>query len=444
MTVTETSPTSKHARYVLTPWSAQGGLDLPSIERAKGVYLYDDAGKRYLDLASGLVAANLGHGNPAVLRAIAEQAARAAYVAPSLFVGARADLAEQLSELSPWPEGCRTFFTTGGGEANEDATKMARAITGRTKILTAYRSFHGSAPGAGTLTGESRRWPNEPATLPGVVRFFAPYPYRSPFNTTDPAIECERALEHLELVLTYENPQSVAALLIEPIVGTNGVVVYPDGYLQGLRKIASRHGIVLIFDEVMTGFGRTGYSFASCRFGVVPDAMTFAKGVTGAYVPLGGVMLRESLAKHFDTRPLGCGHTYSGHPVAMAAASAAIRVYQDERLFERARTIEGWLQEGLSELAERIPEIGDVRGVGAFFSLEFVKDRSTREPIVAWQGPQPGPLPALLGALRRHGVCTFGRFNVMMVAPPLIVTREELDEGFAALERAMKETFHDA
>jgi taurine--2-oxoglutarate transaminase len=428
----------QHARYVLTPWSAQRGLDAPSIERGDGVYLYDDAGRRYLDLASGLIAANLGHSHPTVVRAIAEQAARVCYVPPSLFNSRRALLAERLSALSPWAEGCRTYFTTGGAQANEDALKMARAITGRPKVLSAYRSFHGSAPGAGTLTGENRRWPNEPG-MPGVVHFFTPFPYRSPFDTTDPAIECERALAHLALVLEYENPQSVAALFIEPVVGSNGVIVYPDGYLAGVRALCDRYGILLVFDEVMTGFGRIGERFAAVRFGVTPDAIAFAKGVTSAYVPLGGVLLRESLAAYFDDRVLGAGHTYSGHPLAMSAALGALDAYESGGLFTRGRLIEGWMREELSALAARTPVIGEVRGLGAFFALELVRDRATREPFVPWQGKGVSIMPSLFKRILELGVYTFGRYNTVMVAPPLIIEREQLTEAVGVLGTALDE-----
>lgn len=389
-------------KHVLTPWMAQRDLSAPSIERGAGVYLYDDAERRYLDLGSGLVAVNLGHSHPRVTEAIARQAARLCYVTPALGHSNREALAAELSAISPWPEGCRTFFTVGGGEANEDAMKMVRTITGRPKILSAYRSFHGSAPGAGTLSGESRRWPSEPG-VPGIVHFFTPYPYRSPFYTTDPATECERALAHLELVLTFEDPQKVAAIFVEPVVGTNGVVVYPDGYLEGLRALCDRHGIALVFDEVMTGFGRTGARFASVHFGVAPDVITFAKGCTSAYVPLGGVMLRESLAEYFDDHVLGCGHTYSGHPLAMAAARAALATYRDEGLYTRGRQIESWLRDGLESVMQRSPVVGDVRGVGAFFAIELVKDRGTREPLVPWQGSSNGPLPACCAVCGNSG-----------------------------------------
>ena len=418
--------------HVLTPWSVQGPSTMPQIDRAAGVYLYGSDGARYLDLSAGLVAVNLGHGNDHVAKAIADQARKLTYASPQFGNDERSRLAQRLSALGPWDEGARAFFTTGGGEANEDAVKMARVITGRSKVLSAYRSFHGSAPGAGTLTGENRRWANEPG-MPGVVRFFAPYPYRSPFYAGDAAEETRRALEHVELILTYEDPSRVAALLIEPVVGTNGAIVYPDGYLQGLRELCTAYGIVLIFDEVMTGFGRTGAPFASQRFGVTPDMITFAKAVTSAYVPLGGVLVRESLAQTFDSVALPCGHTFSGHPLAMAAANAALDEYERLGLFTRARALESWLREGLARVAGRAEIVGDVRGIGAFFAIELVRDRATKAPVVAWQGRDAGPLPGILAKLRARGVYAFGRYNVMLITPPLIIERDELDEGLASL-----------
>lgn len=423
-----------HERYVLTPWVAQAGRKTPVIVRGEGSYLYDEAGTRYLDFSAGLVAVNLGHAHPAMAKAIAEQAQRVAYVAPSLANDRRAELACAIVEIAPWGEGGRVFFTAGGGEANEDAIKFARALTRRHKVLTAYRSFHGSAPGAGTLTGENRRWPNEPG-LPGVVRFFAPFPYRSPFHTRDAREETQRAIAHLEAIVDYEGGDRIAALLIEPVVGANGVIVYPDGYLARVRELCDRHGILLIFDEVMTGFGRTGEAFAAQRFGVTPDILTFAKGVTSAYVPLGGVGVRESLARHFDSHPLPSGHTFSGHPLAMAAGVAALHAYRDGRLFQRAREIEGWLRERFDRLASRHAVVGEARGLGAFFGLELVSDRETRAPLVAWQGTQT--LGAFFNDLLAHGLYVYGRYNVAIVSPPLTVTPEELDEGFEILDAAL-------
>jgi taurine--2-oxoglutarate transaminase len=396
--------------------------------------LYDADGKRYLDFSAGLVAVNLGHGHSALAAAIAEQARRLTFAPPSFGNDKRDALAQAISELSPWTEGGRVFFTTGGGEANEDAIKFARVLTGRHKVLTSYRSFHGSAPGAGTLTGENRRWPNEPG-IPGIVRFFAPFPYRSPFFTRDPSEELFRALAHLEEIVTYEGGDRIAALLIEPVVGSNGVIVYPDGYLAGLRNVCDRHGILLIFDEVMTGFGRTGDAFASQRFGVTPDLFTFAKGVTSAYVPLGGVAVRESLASYFDVHPLPSGHTFSGHPLAAAAGVAAIAAYREERIFERAREMEGPLRSRLEELQRRHRSIGEVRGVGAFFGLELVRDRDSRQPLVAWQGEES--LQSLFGEMLARGLYLFGRYNTIIVAPPLIAGATELDEAATILDAAL-------
>jgi taurine--2-oxoglutarate transaminase len=422
------------SHYVLTPWVAQGNRQVPTMDRGEGCYLFDSNAKRYLDFSAGLVAVNLGHGHPALAQAIADQARRLAYAAPSFGNDRRETLARDIVELGPWSEGGRIFFTTGGGEANEDAVKFARALTGRHKVLTAYRSFHGSAPGAGTLSGENRRWPNEPSGIPGVVRFFAPFPYRSPFHTRDAPEECFRAVAHLEEIVTYEGGDRIAALLIEPVVGSNGVILYPDGYLERVRELCDGHGILLIFDEVMTGFGRTGEAFASQRFGVTPDMFTFAKGVTSAYVPLGGVAVRESLAKHFDHHPLPSGHTFSGHPLAAAAGVAAIAAYRAERIFERAREMEVPLRERFEALRSRHPCIGEVRGVGAFFGLELVRDRESRAPLVAWQGS--ASLAGFFSDLLSRGLYLLGRYNTVIVAPPLVAGLAEFDEATAILDAA--------
>jgi taurine--2-oxoglutarate transaminase len=431
-----------HRDYVLTPWIAQGNVDVPVIVRGEGVYLFDADGKRYTDLSSGLVAANLGHGYKSVLDAMHAQIDRLCFSPTNWFQDGRAKLGQSLIAISPWAgkEGGRVFYTTSGAQANEDAVKFARMLTGRHKSLTAYRSFHGSAAGAAALTGENRRWNNEPETMPGVVRFWANYPYRSPFHTDDAKVEVERALQHVREVIAAENADSIAALLIEPVVGSNGVIVPADGYLAGLRAICDELGILLIFDEVMTGFGRTGASFAAIRFNVVPDMITFAKGVTSAYAPLGGVLMRETLAQTFDTRPLGAGHTYSGHPLNMATGIAAIAAYQSGGYFERGRTtIEGWLRTKLGKLKDKHELIGDVRGIGAFFALEFVSDRAKRTPLIPWQGKSQGVMPTLFGALRKAGVYAFGRYNVIHIAPPLVIEEAELDEAIAKLDGAIGE-----
>ncbi|GAC1546207.1 MAG: aspartate aminotransferase family protein [Candidatus Velthaea sp.] len=427
-----------HRRYVLSPWSAQAALDPPVIVRAAGVAMYDADGKRYIDASSGLIAVNLGHGNAHVLAALRDQAERVCYVPPALFNDRRAELAQALIGLAPWPEGGRVFFTTGGTEANEDAVKIARAFTGRPKVLSAYRSFHGSSMGASALTGENRRWANEPA-MSGVVHFFAPYPYRSPFQTHDPGDEVRRAIDHVHDVMLAEDPARIAAILIEPVVGSNGVIVYPPKYLEQLRGLCDRYGILLIFDEVMTGFGRTGAAFGGTRFDVVPDMMTFAKGVTSAYVPLGGVMVREGIAAHFDDHQLWLGHTYSGHPLAMAAGIAALEAYAAENLFERAAQLEGELRAALDALRMKHEIVGEVRGVGAFFAIEFVSDRDRRTPLVAWQGSGAGIMRHLFAGLRKRGVYAFGRYNLAHIAPPLIATADDVAEIAAALDGAIGE-----
>jgi taurine---2-oxoglutarate transaminase len=433
---------TKHARYVLTPWfSQQNQLRMPVIVRGEGIYLYDADGNRYADLTSGLVAANLGHGYPSVLAAMHEQVDRLCFSPPSWFNDARAELAEELVRIGPWgDEGGRVFFALAGASANEDAIKFARTITGRTKVLTQYRSFHGSGAGSATLTGENRRWFNEPTNvMPGVVRFWGPYPYRSPFFTTDPAEETRRALEHVEQTIVAENPAQVAAILIEPVVGSNGVIVYPEGYLAGLREICDHHGILLIFDEVMTGFGRTGAAFGGERFGVVPDLITFAKGVTSAYVPCGGVMLRERLAATFDTQTLGAGHTYSGHPLAMATGIACLRAYREDGIFERAAQIESKLRTGLESVRAKHEIVGEVRGVGAFFALEFVSNREKRTPLIPWQGASQGPMPVLFAGLKKRGAYAFGRYNVLHIAPPLTISDEQIDQAIATIDGAVGE-----
>jgi taurine--2-oxoglutarate transaminase len=430
---------TKHARYVLTPWMAQGNLQPPVIVRGEGIYLYDEDGNRYADLTSGLIAVNLGHGHPAVRAAMHEQVDRLCFSPPSWFNDARAELGEALVALAPWRgEGGRVFFSTSGAAANEDAIKLARAVTGRAKVLTAYRSFHGSGAGSATLTGENRRWFNEPSsTMAGVVHFWAPFPYRSPFFTDDPAEETRRALQHAAETIAAENADQVAAILIEPVIGSNGVIVFPPGYLAGLRALCDANGIALIFDEVMTGFGRTGAVFAGERFGVVPDMITFAKGVTSGYVPLGGVLLREKYARAFDEKPLPAGHTYSGHPLAMATGIAALQAYRDGDLYARAIAIESRLRAGLEGVRARHDLVGEVRGVGAFFALEFVSDRAARTPLVPWQGKSMGVMPALFAGLKKRGAYAFGRYNVLHIAPPLTITDEQLDEAVATIDAAI-------
>ncbi|MFM0096211.1 aminotransferase class III-fold pyridoxal phosphate-dependent enzyme [Paraburkholderia nemoris] len=424
-------------KKILVPWSVQGQLRPPIITHAKGSYFFDRDGKRYLDLTSGYVAVSLGHGHPKVVKAIQDQAERLCWVASSYFNDVRAEYAELLNTISPWREGLRVHYACGGAEANDDAVKIARLVTQRSKILTAYRSYHGGTLGASSLTGVDR-WRDPTPAMPGSVKFFTPYPYRSPFFTRDPREETDRAIEHLKQVLSHEGAQNVAAILMEPVTGSSGIVVYPNGYLQRVRELCDQHGILLIFDEIMTGFGRTGAPFAATRLGVAPDMMSFAKGASSSYTPLGGVLVRETVASHFDDRLFDVGHTHAGHVLAVAGGLAALKVYLEEGLFERGLEIEQWLRDGLGELKRRHPVIGDVRGIGAQFGIELVRDATSREPLVEWHHPGGSvPMKAFYGELLRRGVHAYGRYNVVIVTPPLTISRDELQEGFDALDAAL-------
>lgn len=424
-------------RKVLVPWAVQGGLNPPVITHAKGCYFYDRNGKRYLDLTSGYVAVSLGHGHPRVIEAIQAQAEKMCWVASSYFNDVRAEYAALLDTISPWPEGLRAHFTCGGAEANDDAVKIARLVTRRPKVLSAYRSYHGGTIGASALTGVDR-WRDPMPNLPGMVKFFAPYPYRSPFFAANSQEECSRALDHLDRILSHEGAQNVAAIMLEPITGSSGLVVYPDGYLAGVRDLCDRHGILLVFDEIMTGFGRTGAAFAAIRLGIQPDLISFAKGASSSYTPLGGVLVRESIARHFDTELFDVGHTHAGHVLAVAGGLAALKVYLDEGLFDRGLEIERWLLTGLTALQENHAIVGDVRGMGAHFGIELVRDRATREPLVHWhQSGGASVMPTFYGELLSRGVHAYGRYNLVIVAPPLVITKAELDEGLQALDGAL-------
>ncbi|SEC84581.1 taurine---2-oxoglutarate transaminase [Rhizobiales bacterium GAS191] len=426
-------------RRVLVPWSVQGQLNPPVIVRGEGSFFFDSQGKRYLDLTSGYVAVSLGHGHPKVTEAIKHQAERLCWAPSSYFNDIRAEYADALSRISPWPEeGARTHFASGGAEANDDAIKIAKLVTQRPKIMSAYRSYHGSTIGGSALTGVDR-WRDPFPNIPGIVRFFAPYPYRSPFFAETAGQETSRALDHLERILSHEGPQNIAALMIEPVTGSSGLVVYPDGYLEGVRDICSRHGILLVFDEVMTGFGRVGKAFAALRLGVEPDLVSFAKGASSSYVPFGGVLLRESVARFFDDHLFDVGHTHAGHVLAAAAGLASLKVYEEEGLFERAIEIEGWLRHGLQELQGRHAILGDIRGLGALFGLELVKDKGTKEPLIGWhQASGSAPMKLFYGELLRRGVHAYGRYNIVLLAPPLTISKSDLELGLEAVDAALQ------
>lgn len=431
--------TAADRAHVFHSWSAQGLIAPLPVAGGEGAWFWDNEGNRYLDFSSQLVNLNLGHQHPRLVAAIKAQADVLCTVAPAFANDVRTEAARRIIEHAP--AGLeRVFFTNGGAEANENAVRMARLHTGRLKVLAAYRSYHGATAAAISLTGEPRRWASEPG-LPGVVHFFGPYTYRSAFHAADDAQECERALEHLESVIAMEGPHTVAAVVLESVVGTNGVLVPPDGYLQGVRELCDRHGIVMICDEVMVGFGRVGEWFAVDRWGVAPDLISFAKGVNSGYVPLGGVVISGDIAASFDERPYPGGLTYSGHPLACAAAVESLKVFEEEDVPGRARRLgEEVIRPALEDIAVRHPSVGEVRGLGCFFAIELVRDRATREPLVPFNasGDAAAPMNELMAACKAAGVWPFAHFNRLHVAPPLVISPEDLRHGLSALDAALE------
>jgi len=417
--------------HVFHSWSAQGALRPLPVARAEGSYFWDYDGHRYLDFSSQQVNTNLGHQHPRVTAAIAEQAARLATIAPQHANDVRGEAAARIAALAP--DGLeKVFFSGGGADANENAIRMARLHTGRGKVLSFYRSYHGNTGTAIASTGDPRRWPNEFAT--GHVHFFGPYLYRSSFWATTEQEECQRALAHLEEVITFEGPATIAAILIETIVGTAGVLVPPPGYLAGVRALCDKYGIVYIADEVMCGFGRAGTWFAFEHYGVVPDLITFAKGANSGYVPVGGVIISDRIAATFDERVFPGGLTYSGHPLACASIVASIDAMRDEGVLENAARIGAdVLGPGLRELAARHPVIGEVRGLAVFWALDLVSDRATRAMLAPYGGSSEA-MTEVMAQCRTRGLMPFLNYNRMHVVPPCTVSEAEAKEGLAILD----------
>jgi taurine--2-oxoglutarate transaminase len=421
-------------------WSAQGKVQPIAVKRAQGVYFWDVNGKRYLDLNSMVMCVNIGHGDQRVIQAICEQAQELPFAGPGMATRPRALLGKLLSEITP-PGLTRFLYTLGGADANENAIKLARAYTGRHKILARYRSYHGATAGALAATGDPRRTAWEPNLMPGVVHFLDPYRYRSTFHRSQSDLsEAEFTrdyLNHLEEIIQYEGPETIAAILIETVTGTNGVLIPPAGYLQGVRQICDRHRIVMICDEVMSGFGRTGRWFAVDHWGVVPDILTMAKGLTSGYAPLGCVAMKQEIADTFKERVYEGGLTYNGHPLSLAAAIATIRVMQSDRLVERAAETGQVLSDMLAELKDRHPSIGETRSIGLFGVIELVKDQKTREPLAPFGGSSPA-MVALRKYLLDQGIFIYTHWHTLLLIPPLIITPEQLAEGFAVIDRALE------
>ncbi len=409
------------------------------IMSAEGVRFTDDSGRSYIDFSSQLVNVNIGYNHPKLIAAIQEQAARMTTISPAFANDMRSEAARLIAEIAPGDLNV-VFFTNGGAEATENATRMARIHTGRHKVLAAYRSYHGATAGAISLTGDPRRWASEPG-LPGIVRFWGPYPYRSAFYAQSPQEETERALQHVRDLIMVEGPQTIAAIIMETIVGTNGILVPPPGYLAGIREICDEYGIVMIADEVMSGFGRAGEWFAVDHWDVVPDLICFAKGVNSGYVPLGGVILSDRIAASFADRPYPGGLTYSGHPLACASAVASIQIFREERIVEHARDLgERVIGPKLQALAATHRSVGEVRGLGVFWALELVKDRATREPMVPFNaaGGAATPMTEFAAACKSGGMWPFVAGNRVHVVPPCTITADEFDEGLAALDAALE------
>ena len=415
-------------KHTIFEWSAQRVIDPIPVARAKGVYFWTPEGKRYLDFNSQLMCVNIGHGDPRVVTAIQEQAAVLPYANPFLATEPRARLGAKLASIAPGDIDV-FFFTNGGADANENAVKIARAVTGRQKILARYRSYHGGTAGAISLTGDPRRWSQPP--MPGVIHVLDPY--HGVARGWDTA---EQSLRYLEEVIELEGPHTIAAFILEPVTGTNGILVPPDGYLQGVRALCDKHGILMICDEVMSGFGRTGDWFAVNHWNVVPDLLTMAKGLTSAYVQLGAVGMRQKIADHFRDKPFPSGLTYNSHTLACATALAAIDVIEQDGLLRRARETGAVMATRLADLETRYACVGAVRSIGLFGIVELVRDRETREPLAPFNGTSP-EMAALSKFFRDEGLYTFVRWNYFFTNPPLSITLAELDEGFAIIDRAL-------
>ena len=429
--------------YVFYTWSAQARVNPIPVKRAKGVYFWDIDDKRYLDFNSMTMCVNIGHGDERIIKAMQEQVAELPYAAPGMTTKIRAIASQAIADVTPHQALTKILFTLGGADSNENAIKLARGYTGRYKILTRYRSYHGATMGAMAATGDPRRQMWEPLTMPGVVHFLDPYRYRSTFHRTNPDIsETEFAqdyLNHLEEIIRYEGPETIAAILMESVTGTNGIIIPPEGYMQGVRALCDKYGIVMIADEVMAGFGRTGKWFAVDHWDVVPDIMTMAKGLTSAYAPLGAVAMKPEIAAAFDETVFESGLTYTSHPVSLAAAVANIEVMRQDKIVEHAAAMGPVLKRMLTDLGESHPSVGEVRNIGLFGILELVKDRETKEPMAPWNGSSP-EMAALKKFCLDSGLFLYTHWHTVLIIPPLIITEAQLQEGMNVLDRALEIT----
>ncbi len=421
--------------HVFHSWSAQAEITPMVVTGAQGSEIWDEDGTRYLDFSSQLVFTNIGHQHPRVVAAIQEQAATLCTIGPPIANEARGEAARLITERAP--DGFnKVFFTNGGADANEHAIRMARLHTGRTKVFSTYRSYHGGTQLAVNVTGDPRRWPSDTSSA-GTVHFFGPFLYRSEFHATTEAEESERALTHLRHLIENEGPNTIAAIILETVPGTAGIMVPPPGYLAGVRALCDEHGIMLIADEVMCGFGRTGEWFAIDAFDLVPDLITFAKGVNSGYVPMGGVVISDPIVETFAHRVYPGGLTYSGHPLAAAAAVAALTVMQDEGIVTNAKRLgEEVFRPGLAEIGSRHPSVGEVRGLGAFWALELVSNPESREPLAPYGGSSAA-MGEVMSACKKAGMIPFANFNRIHVVPPCNISDDDARRGMAILDEAL-------
>jgi len=424
--------------HTIFSWSKQSGLNPINIEKAKGVYIYDRSGKRYLDFTSQLMNVNIGHGHPAITEAVVKQMNEVSYVNPGMATEARGLLGKKLAEITPGSLN-RTFFTNGGTEAIEHAIKLARLYTGRHKIITLYQSYHGATYGALCAGGDPRGIPHDSQGVPNIIHAENPYFYRCPWNSATPEECAENAAAHMERLIKYEGVGSVAAILMEGESGSSGCIKYPVGYWKKIKAIADKYGILTICDEVMSGFGRTGKWFGIDHHGVEPDIMCMAKGITAGYIPLGGMIVTEKIATYFNDKPLPIGLTYSAHAVACAAANAVIKVYEDEKLVENAANMGNYIDAQVAKLKDKHPSIGDFRNTGLLGCIELVKNRKTKEPMAPWNA-SPSEMEIMnkvAGKLNELGMYTFVRWNWIFTAPPLSITKDQMDEGLDIISKAI-------
>lgn len=425
--------------YTLFSWAKQGGLNPINASHAKGSYVYDRDGKKYLDFSSQLMNVNIGHGNQRITDAVAKQMQEVSYVYPGMATDVRGKLGKKLAEITPGNLS-KTFFTLGGAEAIENAIKLARMYTGRHKIITHYRAYHGATYGAMTAGGDPRRFPVDSQAMPNVVHVENPYAYRCPWNSNSIEQCGERALAHLERVIQFENPDSVAAILFEGESGSSGCLKYPPMYLKHVRALCDKYGIMMIDDEVMSGFGRTGKMFGIDNHEVTPDIMCLAKGLTSGYLPLGGVVVTDKIAEHFNENPMIIGLTYSAHPTLCAAALENIKIIEEENLVQRAAEMGLYIEAEVEKLKAKHPSIGDFRNTGLLGCIELVKNKDTKEPTTPWNA-KPHEMEAttrMASKIRELGMFTFVRWNWIFIAPPLNVSKEEVDEGLKIISQAIE------